>query len=70
MTDLKEEGNDNFKEKNYRYAGDYYTCALIVAKMLQVHHFHNISQDNLAVFFSNRAACCQKMVTIHTCLSI
>ena len=62
MRDLKEEGNCLFKEKNYLVAGEHYTCGLIIAKMLQTSEFVEVDRELLSSLFSNRAACCLKMV--------
>ena len=69
MKDLKEEGNALFKEKNYYQAGEHYTCGLIVAKMMESCHFVKVEKELLSTLFSNRAACCLKMVCMCFCTS-
>lgn len=63
MKDMKEEGNALFKDKNFYQAGEHYTCGLIIAKHLESTHFVNIDKEMLSTLFSNRAACCLKMVS-------
>ena len=64
MKDIKEEGNAIFKEKNYNMAGEFYTCALLAGKILETYHYVQVDKEQLSTLFSNRAACCIKMVCI------
>ena len=62
MKDLKEEGNQLFKEKDYFVSGEHYTCALILAHMLQTDYLMELDYKFVSSLFSNRAFCCLKLV--------
>jgi len=62
VTDFKDQGNQLFKEKNYKSANEMYTVALTLCRHLQNYHFIPIDKELLSVLFSNRAFCLLKMV--------
>ena len=65
LSDLKEEGNASFKDKDYCGSYDFYTSALNICKHLQTNQFVSVDKDLLSTIFSNRAACLLKMVRIN-----
>ena len=64
ITEFKKEGNDLFKEKHYLLAGEHYTCALCLAKILETGHYVEVDQELLSALFANRAACFNKLVSM------
>jgi len=64
ITDLKKEGNDLFKDKSYLLAGEHYTCALCLARILETGHYVDVDKELLSTLFTNRAACFNKLVSV------
>ena len=65
---MKEEGNALFREKNFYVAGEHYTSALFVGKMLQSRFAMNVDKMLMSALFTNRAACCNKIVSTTHCV--
>ena len=64
MKELKEEGNDMYKEKEFSGAGDMYTAALLVGKALLERAPRMLDAKLVSIIFSNRAASFIKMVRL------
>ena len=64
LIDFKEEGNILFKdEKSYYKAAEHYTAALNLGKLLQIRDPQDGDNKCMSSLFTNRAACCSKMVS-------
>ena len=62
MHDLKDEGNELFRECLYDIAWMHYRNAIFVARILDTRFYHEVDKEFLSSLFSNRAFCCLKKV--------
>jgi hypothetical protein len=62
MQDLKDEGNDLFKEGDFDNSWMHYRNALFIARILEVRFYHVVDKEFISTLFSNRAFCCLKKV--------
>ena len=53
IQDLKDEGNQLFKEGQFAKACSHYKCALFVARVLEERFYHEVEHDYLATLYSN-----------------
>ncbi|XP_061191305.1 helicase with zinc finger domain 2-like [Saccostrea echinata] len=71
MQDLKDEGNDLFKEGDFDNSWMHYRNALFIARILEVRFYHTVDKEFMSTLFSNRAFCCLKkemyIEAIHDC---
>lgn len=65
MQDLKDEGNDLFKEGDFDNSWMHYRNALFIARILELRFYHIIDEEFKSTLFSNRAFCCLKKVWWH-----
>lgn len=68
-TSMKDEGNETFKDKEYKKAYDLYTAALNVCKQIEVKYSSKVDPTFLSTLFSNRAACLLKMDNFKDCIN-
>lgn len=65
MQDLKDEGNDLFKEGDFDNSWMHYRNALFIARILELRFYHIVDKEFKSTLFSNRAFCCLKKVWWH-----
>lgn len=65
MQDLKDEGNDLFKEGDFDNSWMHYRNALFIARILELKFYHIVDKEFKSTLFSNRAFCCLKKVWWH-----
>jgi len=65
-TQLKAEGNCLYESGRYPAAVELYSAAIEVGHNVLERHDTLIAQQRLSTFFSNRAACFIKMVSLQT----
>ena len=53
IQDLKDEGNQLFKEGQFAKACSHYKHALFVARVLEERFYHEVEQDYMATLYSN-----------------
>ncbi|XP_041364401.1 helicase with zinc finger domain 2-like [Gigantopelta aegis] len=61
MQDLKDEGNQLFRESQYSQALTHYCHAVFLTSMLENRFYHDVDPEFLSTLYSNRAICCLKL---------